>query len=87
MSGKSVQRGDQSPMVERIQGMLDLLGYDPGAIDGYFGRRTEEAVLDFQEDYGLKVTGVVDDKTQRALSDACDDDAYDNDEYDDLALG
>ncbi len=40
------------------QEWLKALGYDPGPIDGAFGRRTEAAIRTFQRDAGLKADGV-----------------------------
>ncbi|MCP8617619.1 S41 family peptidase [Salirhabdus salicampi] len=53
--------------VSNVQIMLDGLGYDPGRKDGYFGKKTEEAVSKFQRDYGLTVTGTVNEETARKI--------------------
>ncbi|GGC82874.1 peptidase S41 [Thalassobacillus devorans] len=49
--------------IKNIQVMLDGLGYDVDRSDGYFDKKTEEAVKQFQEDENLKVTGAIDQKT------------------------
>ncbi|MFD1038867.1 S41 family peptidase [Virgibacillus byunsanensis] len=55
---------DQSDeKIENIQIMLDGLGYDPGRLDGYFSRETEEAVKAFQNDNNVNATGDVDQDT------------------------
>ena len=40
------------------------------ATDGVFGERTLEAVMLFQREFGLPVTGVVDQRTWDAIRDA-----------------
>ncbi len=46
---------------------LTYLGIDPGPIDGLRGRRTRSALIQFQEQHGLSVTGELDDATEAAL--------------------
>ena len=55
--------------VEQCQERLVLKGYNPGVVDGYFGKKTEDAVINFQvaEDLGIKRLGVVGQKTWAAL--------------------
>ena len=65
---KILVRGATGSKVKTLQARLDIKGYDPGAIDGIFGSRTMAAVKDFQEAYGLRVDGVVDEATWKALS-------------------
>jgi S1-C subfamily serine protease len=48
--------------VNRLQGRLNIIGYDL-VIDGYFGQKTYEAVIDFQRKNGLPQTGIVDKET------------------------
>lgn len=50
-----------------IQRALAAKGFDPGAIDGVWGRRTSAAVKAFQKDRGLQVDGVVGPITRKAL--------------------
>lgn len=42
--------GDKGPDVETLQLKLKACGYDPGAVDGDYGKRTTAAVLAFQAD-------------------------------------
>jgi peptidoglycan hydrolase-like protein with peptidoglycan-binding domain len=42
--------GDKGPEVETLQLKLKACGYDPGVIDGDYGKRTTAAVLAFQVD-------------------------------------
>lgn len=44
-------------LVALIQDQLDRAGYDPGPIDGRFGARTQGALMAFERDAGLPVTG------------------------------
>ena len=55
--------------VEQCQERLVKKGYNPGPIDGYYGKKTEDAVINFQvkEDLGIKRLGVVGQKTWAAL--------------------
>ena len=49
--------------VAQLQSILELIGYNPGEIDGIFGTRTEEAVKAFQRNNGLSPDGIVGPKT------------------------
>jgi peptidoglycan hydrolase-like protein with peptidoglycan-binding domain len=42
--------GDKGPEVEMLQLKLKAAGYDPGSVDGDYGKRTTAAVLAFQMD-------------------------------------
>ena len=59
--------GMTSDEIAYIQLILNLLGYDVGVIDGYFGDVTLEAVKAFQRDYGLYVDGIIGAQTKAAL--------------------
>ncbi len=56
--------------VKNAQEMLDGLGFSPGRKDGYFNEETETAVKAFQQTKGLKVTGMIDEKTASSLMDS-----------------
>lgn len=49
------------------QEMLEHLGYDPGTVDGLWGKKTTRAVKAFQKERGLAVTGKLDADTLDAL--------------------
>lgn len=49
-------RGDD---VAELQEALALLGFNPGRIDGIYGRLTEHALADFQRNCGLEPSGVL----------------------------
>ncbi len=54
--------------VEEAQQRLQILGYEPGSVDGSMGSRTTAALKKFQSDRGLPLTGMLDRKTVDALS-------------------
>lgn len=56
-----------SAAVKRIQEALKAKDFNPGSIDGVWGRNTIAAVRAFQKKQGLKVDGVVGPKTLAAL--------------------
>ncbi|MBT5861197.1 MAG: trypsin-like serine protease [Alphaproteobacteria bacterium] len=53
--------------VSRTQAALADLGYSPGPADGIAGAQTQAAIRQFEEDYGLPVTGQVSDELSVAL--------------------
>ncbi len=53
--------------VMEVQALLKKLGFDPGAVDGRFGMRTQSAVVAFQRRFGLMPDGVVGANTRRAM--------------------
>lgn len=54
--------------VVTLQKKLVLLQYKISNIDGIFGAETKQAVLLFQRDQRIKITGIVDAKTWRELN-------------------
>lgn len=50
-----------------VQGRLNNLGFDCGAVDGKYGPRTDAALRKYQKNRGLDVTGQPDDATRRRL--------------------
>lgn len=54
--------------VAELQRRLSALGFDPGPIDGVYGRRTIAAVKTFQKAKGLTVDGIVGPQTIAALA-------------------
>ncbi|WP_394392999.1 peptidoglycan-binding domain-containing protein [Shewanella woodyi] len=56
--------------VKSLQELLIVLHLSPGPIDGEFGDKTEDAVLEFQEQQGLYADGVVGSITWNALKKA-----------------
>jgi hypothetical protein len=66
----SAVKGASLNDVRAAQRMLFQLGYDPGSIDGKLGSNTRSALERFQADLGLEVSGVLDDGTITALTEA-----------------
>jgi peptidoglycan hydrolase-like protein with peptidoglycan-binding domain len=64
---RTLSEGMTGSDVKSLQRRLAALKYYPGAIDGQFGGNTLEAVWAFQEVNRLKVTGVINAATKRAL--------------------
>lgn len=50
-----------------LQGRLNNLGYNTGAVDGIQGPRTTQAIEDFQAKFDLAVSGVADSITRNKL--------------------
>lgn len=59
--------GTRGSDVTRLQRKLKAAGFNPGGVDGIFGRRTRAAVLAFQRARGLGVDGVVGPNTSQRL--------------------
>ena len=53
--------------VRRAQQALQTKGFDPGPIDGIVGPRTEDAIRNFQDRYGIKPSAKLDNQTLYAL--------------------
>ena len=64
---KSLSRGDRSAKVKIAQEWLVLNGFYL-EIDGVFGAATENAVVKFQQQKGIKQTGVIDSATYEYLT-------------------
>jgi len=62
--------GSQGSEVIQLQKDLAELGFYTNSIDGWFGPKTNNAVLSFQKSQGLKTDGVVGPKTRAALNNA-----------------
>ena len=61
VSALAVQRGDRGEDVYELQRLLWECGWIFEEPDGVFGRRTEEALKNYQRSNGLPETGVADD--------------------------
>lgn len=62
--------GVVDPTVVSLQEALNVLGYDPGPIDGVLGPGTAKAVEEFQADMGIEPSGYVNAETARAIAEA-----------------
>ena len=62
-----VQRGDSGATVKAIQQLLVLRGYDPGGVDGEFGKNTKAAAEKLQAAADIEVDGKVGGDTWAVL--------------------
>lgn len=62
-----LKRGDKNEYVKTVQQLMALRGYYFDAVDGAFGKNTEQAIRTFQSEQGVKVSGIVDRKTFEKL--------------------
>ena len=65
---KTLKKGDSGKEVKVAQEALKQLGYYNGKADGNFSKALEAAVMDFQQDFGLKATGQLDEETYVLLA-------------------
>ncbi|MCI5047651.1 MAG: peptidoglycan-binding protein [Aquisalinus sp.] len=73
-----IQPGSTGPDVKDLQEKLVQLGYPAGTPDGVFGRKTSQALILFQHDFGLEQTGIGDSETLEALDQAISEDTRGN---------
>ncbi|MEF9973966.1 MAG: L,D-transpeptidase family protein [Clostridia bacterium] len=64
---ETLQEGDESGAVKRVQSRLTSLAYLYKGADGAFGKTTADAVAKFQSLNGLAQTGIADKNTQALL--------------------
>ena len=70
LAAATLQRGATGHDVRVLQQTLQNAGYAIRSIDGIFGNETYRAVLNFQRDAKVKISGIVDNTTWRALEKA-----------------
>lgn len=58
---------DPGQVIANVQAQLQRAGYYRGVLDGLFGPMTRRALLDYQRDNGLPVTGEIDEATLYSL--------------------
>ncbi len=63
----TVKTGSSGDAVKLGQQLLTDFTYDPGAVDGSFGPKTEQAVRQFQTDFLLTVDGILGPKSWAML--------------------
>lgn len=70
---QSLQFGDQTDQVRRLQDGLKALSYFPKDTPstGYFGSITQESVIAFQADHDIEQIGIVGPQTRAALQTYC----------------
>ncbi|NEO55685.1 MAG: peptidoglycan-binding protein [Okeania sp. SIO3B5] len=64
---KILAKGDKGSKVKTLQMRLETMGFNPGPIDGVFGKKTTGAVKEFQKYKGMRANGIVDRKTWEAF--------------------
>ncbi len=62
--------GMRNERVRDLQNALKARGYFRGTATGYYGHITENAVIAFQIDHGLRIDGIAGPQTQKALFDS-----------------
>ncbi|WP_432401951.1 M14 family metallopeptidase [Wukongibacter sp. M2B1] len=60
--------GSRGTDVMEIQSLLKKIGYNPGAIDGYYGQKTKNAVAAFQRNNNLNPDGIIGPQTYDVLN-------------------
>lgn len=74
---KDLRRGNEGPLVEKLQKALVKLGHmtraEMSTGPGVFGPRTEDALQEFQSKHGLKSSGVYGPSTRTALAEALEE--------------
>jgi len=65
--GGTLQVGSTGIYVSIVQGGLNRLAYNAGAVDGVFGQQTKNALMAFQRSHGLVADGVYGPQTAAAL--------------------
>jgi peptidoglycan hydrolase-like protein with peptidoglycan-binding domain len=68
LSTRILRLGDRGSEVVRLQQELRQRGFNPGRVDGIFGRQTEDAVIRFQRSRGLFPDGVAGRDTLTVLN-------------------
>ena len=63
----TIKTGSKGSEIEELQRRLKDEGFEPGPIDGVFGKKTKAAVIAFQKSCGLEADGVCGPLTWRAL--------------------
>ncbi|MFN4025332.1 MAG: peptidoglycan-binding protein [Hyphomonas sp.] len=70
---KPLAVGSRGDRVKQLQTDLETLGFATGGVDGIFGQGTRRAVVTFQQERGLPVTGIADTATLDAVKQATEE--------------
>ncbi|KOY83717.1 S41 family peptidase [Lysinibacillus macroides] len=65
-----MKEGMQSESIKAAEEMLQVLGYEPGEVDGIFDNNTQRAIEELQTANNLEQTGILTGNTTYALMDA-----------------
>jgi peptidoglycan hydrolase-like protein with peptidoglycan-binding domain len=60
-------KGDRGSQIGKLQRLLRLHGFSLVALDEFFDESTNEAVIQFQQEYDLEASGIVNLETWKAL--------------------
>ena len=66
-SAPYLSMGDRGKAVQDVQTKLQALNLDTGGLDGNFGPRTRQAVIEFQRSHQLTADGIMGPKTWAAM--------------------
>lgn len=58
---------DQSPVIVKLQVLLDRAGISPGVVDGWWGENVETALMAYEQREGLEVDGELDPQVWESL--------------------
>lgn len=64
----TLKPGDRGESVKQLQGLLKSFGFDPGPVDGVYGKATAEAVRALQRKLGLTADGIFGPLTREAVT-------------------
>ena len=64
----ALTQGTKGPEVKKLQRKLKKLGFNPGRLDGVFGKKTRAALIRFQKSSGLFADGIAGPRTLAALN-------------------
>lgn len=67
LAAKELKLGSRDSQISSVQTKLYEKGYLAHKADGFFGLTTLSAIINFQEDYDIYVSGTVDDNTRNLL--------------------
>lgn len=70
IASPTLQSGSHGHDVLLLQKKLQHVGYNIQSADGIYGEETERAVAEFQRDQRIRITGIVNNATWRALQTA-----------------
>ena len=70
LASPTLREGSHGHDVLLLQKKLQAVGYKITSVDGVYGAETERAVAEFQRDNKIRITGIVNNATWRALQKA-----------------
>lgn len=58
----------EKELIKKVQEALNEKGYDCGNADGIMGKKSKQALMDFQKDNDLTIDGIIGDQVKIALN-------------------